>query len=324
MNSSTDSSNSMSVRLAIVLAALIAALAVLLLPLPVPRNAITVKLEDAGHIPLVFVLCLLCLWVLSATRLSLTARCLLTLAAGVAFGAGTEILQAFTGRDASWLDFRADSLGAASAVALHWLWSTRRRFPRVEAPRRSLGVALLAVAALALTAVMWLVPLSSTLLAWHERAVRFPVLYAADFRHGSFVIQPVGTTRRPLQAQSVAGRLVLPVRCGTARFSGVTLDGLPRDWRAWHSLQVLVANPTDAPFDLGIHVRGLGRRMAYDERFNTHLTLRAHETRNVVLPITEIIKGPRGEPLDPARIWSIGIFCAGEAREFELLRVALQ
>lgn len=310
-------------RLAAALAALGAAVAVLLLPLPLPHNAITVALEDCGHMPLVFGLCLLLLWVLGATTLSLRARLLVALGAGVAFGAATELLQSLTGRDASWLDLRSDSLGAASAIAAYWLWCRRRELGSWGAVARAPLRPLLALATLLICALLLLLPLSSALLAWRERAQRFPVLYDADFQLTRFVVQPVGTTARPLAPQLRDGHRALPVRCGTARFSGLTMEGLPRDWRDWRALQVEVRNPTDAPFELGIHVRGIGRKMAYDERFNTEVALRARETRAIVLPLSEISRGPRGAPLDLSRIWSIGIFCAGEAREFELLRVAL-
>lgn len=306
-------------RLAIALAALGAAVAILLLPLPLPRNAITMALEDCGHLPLVFGLCLLLLWVLGATRLSLRARLGSALLAGILFGATTELLQGVTGRDASWLDLRNDSLGALSAVAAYWLWSRRQ----TAAPRATLAN-LLAAGTLIGCAALVLVPLSSALLAWRERVERFPTLYAADFRHTRYFVQPVGTTARPLAPQWRAGRFALPVHCGTARFSGLTMEGLPPDWRGWQALRVDVGNPTDAAFELGIHVRGVGRKMAYDERFNTHLMLRARETRRIVLPLDAVFRLPRAAPLDPARIWSIGIFCAGEAREFELLAVALQ
>lgn len=314
----------MLARLGAALVALAAAVALLLLPLPLPRNSIAVALEDAGHLPLVFALCLLCLWVLSATRLSLAARCLTTLFIGVAFGAATEILQDFTGRDASWADLRSDALGATSAVALHWLWATFAQYGVRNSFRQWPMLNALAAATVFIAALLWLLPLSNVLLAWREREQRYPVLYAADFVHTGFFVQAVGTTARPLQPQWRAGRLALRVRCGTARFSGVTLEGLPRDWRAWHALRVDVSNPTDAPFELGIHVREAGRRMAYDERFNIHLPLRAREARSLVLPIADIRRGPRGKPLDIARVWSIGIFCAGDARDFELLRVALE
>jgi hypothetical protein len=118
--------------------------------------------------------------------------------------------------------------------------------------------------------------------------------------------------------------MVLPVQCGATRFSGVTLDGLPRDWTRWHALRVEVRNPGATPFDLGILVREARRRIAYEERFNLELTLAAGETRSIALPLADIRRGPRERPLDMSRIGTIGIFCAGKERDFELLRVALE
>lgn len=309
-------------RLAATLAALAAAMAILLLPLPLPRNAIAYALEDAGHMPLAATLAGLCLWVLSAGPQTLRGRCLSTLFLGLTFGAATELLQGLTGRDASWVDLRNDTLGVSAAIAVHCLWVWRRD-RRTSAASWIEGPAL-ALAVLVIAAGFWLVPLGLALQAWHERENRFPVLYAADFARSEFFVQPVGTTALPLLPQPRDGRLALPVHCGTARFSGVTLDGLPRDWRRWRELRVEVANPTDAPFDLGILVREARRRIAYDERFNIHLTLRARETRSIVLPLAEVMHGPRGRPLDLARVGTIGVFCAGKPRQFELLRVALQ
>ena len=309
-------------RLATALVALLAAVAVLLLPLPLPRNAIAYALEDAGHMPLTAALCLLCLWVLGATGWSVGRRCLFTLAIGVGFGAATELLQGLTGRDASWLDLRNDALGALAAVAAYWLIRHRDRLTSPPAAIRAWS--LIAVLVLAAAAMLWVLPLARALQAWQERTARFPVLYAADFARTEFVLQAVGTTRKPLQPMLRGERQVLPVQCGAARFSGVTIDGLHRDWRGWRALRVVVANPTNKPVDIGILVREARRRMAYDERFNLELSLDGGETRSLRIALPDIQRAPKGRSLDLARVGSMAIFCAGQAREFDLISAALE
>ncbi len=310
-------------RLAVALAALAAGLALLLLPLSWPRNPIAHAIEDAGHFPLSALLVGSCLWVLAATRLRLPLRLLLSLGLAILFAIGSEWLQGFTGRDPAWSDVRHDIFGAIAVIALYVLWRQRRASTQCNGTARVLTATIAALAAL-IALLSWLIPLSRALLAWKEREQRYPVLYAADFSRTDFLLRPAGSTLRPLQPVPVARRMVLPVRCGRAQYSGVVIDGPPPDWTRWQALRIDVINPGAMPFDLGITVRELRRIVEYDERFNLHLSLAPGELRSIVLPLETVKHGPRGRPLDMERIGGIAVFCAGEQREFQLLRIALE
>lgn len=201
----------------------------------------------------------------------------------VAFGAATELLQAFTGRDASMIDFVGDCLGSGTGLGLHW---KRHADPGQLAAPRWIGKAV------ALAAVLSLLPLLWTLAAYAARHARFPQIW---------------------QSESVL--LHRFSRHQEGNYPGLDIREPYPDWRGFREMLITVRNPGPSPATFVVRVNDSRHTYRYDDRFNQELEIAAGETRSYAIPMEKILKSPATRDMDLSQVTSVMVFQLRERSE---------
>ena len=267
--------------------------------LPIPPTYAGRTIENAGHVPLFFLVTLAVIYVLRGyPRFSLGAHAAtrLYLFAGLAgIGAGflSEVIQRPLRRDASWEDVIADAIGVVCALAAHALFDRRsglRRWHRALA----LGVVIACAA-------IYLAPIVAMTRAYLHRNGQFPVL--ADFRSRSelYWTMNLGTRREIVDD-------VLEVEFLAASFPGLSFHEPVPDWRPYQSLVIDVENPGSAPLDLGVRVHDRRHTHQFNDRFNRHFVLAPGERKVLRIPLEDIRRGPRSRLMDMQQISDVTLF----------------
>jgi VanZ family protein len=241
------------------------------------RPALFHGLEDLGH-PLVFALLSHTIaTAIAAWRGALASgAAVLLLAALVGFGAFTEVLQHFTGRDASIQDFAADALGAWTGLALFYLTKTRATADR---KRRQLIVSLLVAGVLSLLPFVW------TLSAYTYRWAQRPVIWRA----GSELLDKFARRQR-------------------GEYPGLELTELPPDWREFRELLITVRNPSSKAALFFVRANDFEHRGRYDDRYNGEFVVAAGATQICRISLQKIINAPRTRKIDASRMSSLAVF----------------
>jgi len=195
----------------------------------------------------------------------------LALLLAAALGAGTEGIQYFQGRDASWMDFANDLLGAGFALAVV-AW---RR------PTRSVGWGAVAT----LCALLAAAPLAYTLAAYGWRTVQRPLLWQAE--DGLFA---------PFAQENG-----LP-------YPGFTLEEPGPDWRGFRALELDVVNEADTPVTVTLRVHDGAHRNAYTDRYNEDFVLTPRSSQRIEVPLGRILLAPRGRQMDLSDIRGLILF----------------
>lgn len=260
---------------------------------------------------------------------------LVSLAAGLVFGAGTEYAQGFMGGTPSWADVARDMLGSAVGSALAFALE-----PVAPSPvrRRFWAAALLGV-------VIGGWPLADTLLDYRARNAVFPVLldpgeprslsFASPFG-GQFFVEPLPAGLQRLETLDRGGSATpspaaptnvpairVPLDRGT--WPGISLYEPVRDWRGWRALVVEVANPTDAPLRIEVRVNDRAHDNRFEDRYNRGVDLPPRTRGRFEFPVADIERAPQGRPMNLAQVEKIVIFHNGPqpGRAFYLERLSL-
>lgn len=269
-----------------------AVLAALLIPFPAVqatklRPALFRDLENLCH-PIVFgALTWLVLKVLrSAQGKVRLGDALWLLVAMTAFGAATEVLQHFTGRDASWSDLVGDFIGAS--FALTWaVW-----------PRRPMRFVLLVALGAAACA-----PLCWTLAAYAYRSQQLPLLWRADSELlGEFAIW------------------------GEGDYPGLALKEVPPDWRAYRELLITVENPHSASNTFVVRVDDVHHNQQYEDRFNRRFEVPPQTKQTFSIRLEEIRGSLAGRSMDMRAITGVIVFQVNEPalQRVNILRISLK
>lgn len=201
-------------------------------------SAFSDALQDAMHVP----------WSAALTLLThrLTRNWRYTLAIMLSVAIGSECLQIFTDRDASFHDVASDLFGMLAARSLHSWWFNR-----------SLRKAWPALAALALVVVYTMAPMAMVGASHYWLMRHWPVLFDAASAAGSRLATPTADVID--DTPSDAGLLL---RLTGERWSGVHLDTFHADDRQFTTLSIDIEVPDDKPLRLGVslQVRSSTRR----------------------------------------------------------------
>jgi VanZ family protein len=284
----------------------------LFLPMPITPTYFTRTFEDAGHMPLFFLVTLGVLLVLREDQ-SFTGARLYAVAGMVGAGAGflSEVIQMPLGRDASWADVAADALGAVCALAAYAL------FERRPHPRRWRRLGALAIVATCIA--VYVLPIVRMARAYVHRNGEFPVLADFQSRIELYWTVSIGVRRK------IAGD-ALVVDLLAEEFPGVSFHEPVPDWRGFRTLLIDVENPDAAPLNLGVRVHDRKHRNAFHDRFNRHFVLEPGERRTLKVPLEDIRQGPRGRLMDMAQISDITLFRFSRAgsRQLRIYTLRLQ
>lgn len=289
----------MSHRLLILVALFVVVATLLFMRLPVPPTYAGRIIENAGHMP-VFFLVTLGLLIVLRTDFKFEGLRLYAVAGLIGAGLGflSEVIQRPLARDASWEDVLSDTIGAACALAVYALFDRRTLMPRAA----RVGALVVAVASLA----YYVTPLVRMALAYVHRDRQFPVL--ADYRHG---IESFWTVGYGINRSIENGALDIEFVHGP--FPGVALHEPVPDWRGFRALAIDLENPDNVKLDLTVRIHDRGHALAYNDRFNRHYDLAAGERRTLRIDLGDVERAPRGRLMDMSHISDVRVFRDVEA-----------
>jgi hypothetical protein len=239
------------------------------------------------------------LYLLWRQQQSFTRQSLEALLLAVLLGAGTELLQAAVGRQASWLDFGHDLLGCLLAL------SFSAQLKNTLAARR-LWLLRLPILVLVVWTLLPFVRVATDDLIAHQQ---FPLL--SGFETPFEVSRWGGNSKRFLETEKTfSGAGALRVELNTSRYSGTGLKHFPADWSGFRRLQFHVYNPESEPFEFHFRIhdqlhRANGNR--YSDRFNTSL-LALPGWSGLEIPLAKVAKAPRGREMDMRKIAGMILF----------------
>jgi hypothetical protein len=282
-------------------AGLVTIFALLLAPIPRGREEFWATLENAGH-PLLFAFAAVgILFLFRSRQQAVTAHRRLLYPASfvcaLALGGMTELAQLFTARDASWMDFFNDGVGAVLGLSL-LAASEKPAAPRSR--RRVLGsVALLA-------GLVAIAPLGWSSAAYLNRRLALPDLW----RYGNpldLYFLKADCSSMTLQREPVGAASFALQRCAYAGFS--LLEPYPR-WQDFRSFSVELSNPDAQPLVVTLRIQDRAHDWSYEDRFNRSFRLEAGERRLLRIPVVDILHGARKRQLDLEHMAQIMVFAS--------------
>ena len=222
-----------------------------------------------------------------------------------------ESSQTFTGRDASFTDFKADLLGIGS-VTLLFVAMDRNLIKRTVV---SLALILPAVAGIAMC-FMTPLRLGAAVL---EQSTRVPVLLNFDpawetrlINGGSLYVQKVDASLISPDMSGLAGRIRLDDASERSfEFSPYS------DWRGYTEFTFIAASGNNGPMQLSIRIHDREHNSQFSDRFTKTLAISPDPTL-YRLPLDEIRKTPSGRLMDLGQIESV-VFFTGRSEDSDVL-----
>lgn len=234
--------------------------------------------------------------------LPMTFRRVLAMALGLAaVGIAGEFLQKFTGRNASWSDVAANSVGLLAGV----LWI------------RSRAVTGTARAVLVASAVMAIVLISvkpaRNLLDCYQQYRSFPQLASFERSRELGSFHGTRATLRRSEEWSSAGDWSLKMQLRPARFSGAAMIWFPRDWSHTSALQLDLHNPAEDAVTVFVKVFDHQHTLTgynHRDRFLRSFVVEANASQAVHIDMQDILTAPEDRQMDLNNVWALEIFVA--------------
>ncbi|MCL7943816.1 succinyl-CoA synthetase subunit beta [Marinobacter sp. ATCH36] len=220
----------------------------------------------------------------------------------LALGLGIELLQYGVNRQVDWQDILRNLLGSWVALA------ARPLPPQVQHSRLTTWSLRIIVGALLVAQVG---ATAEVAVQQYKVSQLLPALYdfsqsdASPFWKGP-IAAASGSTNN-----STSGELEISL--STSRYSGVSLDNFPGDWREYNRLVIVLYNPQDHPLRMTLRINDLEHDLgdnAYNDRFNTRLVLPPGE-RSFQLDLDLIRNAPASRKMDMGSIRRLGLFASG-------------
>jgi len=247
----------------------------------------------------------------------------------IAIGAGglVEFVQIFTDRDADLVDLGTDALGAGCALGIAAAFDSQLWRDKIRLAGR------VAALALGLCCGLWaLFPVGQAVVAYVDRATTFPVVARFSSPRDLYFIGS-GTARlslQPLPARWArpGDDLSLRVDFTAPVWPGMSHDEPEPDWRGYPTLVLDVINPDETPLRLTVRVHDVAHDQRYEDRFNRAFEVPPANRVALRIPMSDILAGPVGRPLDLAHVAGIVLFessgAASIGRYFYLTRIWLE
>ncbi len=276
------------------LAALV--LGCMLVPMPGERREIR-ALSDLAHAPIFGFFSLLILrglrsrWPGSPRSLGLMAWSM-----AVALGVAIEVLQALTGRSASWHDVLANAAGAGAFL----IWEATP-----EAASSAVRVGLYSAAA-----ILVAVPSAPPLLVLTDVALQVrDVPMLASFESPLELLRWEFQDARASRSMSHAtdGRWSLRVDMRRGDYPGATLEWPAPDWAAYENLLFDLYLESGPGLDMVVKIEDSDRDGGYRDRYHRTLPLVPGLNR-ITIALSEVERAPVGRRLDLRRIRRIQFF----------------
>jgi len=231
-------------------------------------NLLIRELENFCH-PVVFALLAMLLARAGLSRLSIALLLLV-------FGAASELLQQFTGRDASTWDFLRDCMGTSAGLAIASLHESRPSPPR---PRSGTRILILLVAGIALAPLAW------TFAAYGWRALALPVIWnRSDPLLRAFGFEAEG------------------------QYPGLAVVEPHPDWRRFRELLITVRNTGASSATVVVRVADVNHDQRYTDRFNRDFAIDAENTATLRISLADIALAPAGRRMDMKHVSDVLVF----------------
>jgi hypothetical protein len=313
-------------QVGIALALAILLLIVVFAPVPGDTRALD-TLHNAAHGPIFGCVALLILaWLRRRPATPPRSRMVeyaIAFTGAIVLGIVTEIGQALTGRDASWLDARNDAVGAMAFVLLFFAYETRAA-SNVPTPARA-AAACVALGMLAFLAA----PLAHAAFEYRQRNRSFPTI--ADFTHDYdryFIYQQnaeLTPVLMPAPWAQRAGESALGVKLLPGEYPGIEFAEPRSDWSAYHTLVMDLTNPGAENLRFRLRIHDVPHTQALEDRYNGAITLRAGHRETIRIPLEDVRNAPRGRALRLDEIAGMMMFLLEPTGgEFLLSRVWLE
>lgn len=226
----------------------------------------------------------------------------LVVALGLTFvGLAGEFLQKYSGRNASWSDVAANTIGLLAGV----LWIRSRA---VTGPVRT-GLVTAAVMAIVLISVR---P-TQNLIDCYQQYRSFPQLASFERRRELGSFHGTKAALRRSEDWSTDGAWSLKMQLRPARFSGAAMIWFPRDWSHTSALQLDLYNPEEdrvtvfvKVFDHQHTTTGYNHR----DRFLRSFVVEAGGSQSVRIDMHDILTAPEGRRMDLKNVWALEIYVA--------------
>jgi hypothetical protein len=221
--------------------------------------------------------------------------------AGLVFGAGLLIegLQYGTARSADWQDIGRNMLGCLAAIC--WTPLLHQNLKPI-----ALRIGRVTCVLLGMTALL---PLGCSLADMILAQRYFPVL--ADFETPLELERWSGDARRERSTTvRLSGQHALKVMLDTTRYSGVSLNTFPRDWRAYRALEIGIFNPDQDLIFMTCRIhdrRHVQGSQHYQDRFNRRYAIQPGWNR-IRIPLQDVQAAPEGRSMDLKMVMAIGLF----------------
>lgn len=268
--------------------------ALLFLQLPIPPTYAGRTIENAGHMPLFFIVTLSLMFVLrdhprcAGWRLYLVAGL-----AGMFAGFLSEVIQRPLRRDASWEDVIADCIGALCALAVYALFDRRNTLRRWHR--------LLAVLVALTCITIYMAPIVTMARAYLYRNGQFPVIASFDSDLELLWTRAVGVRRDITNG-------TLNVLFVADETPGIAFREPVPDWLSYQTLAIDLENPGSAPLSLGVRLQDWHHNWKFNDRFNRSYQLAAGERRTLLISLDDVRRGPRTRLMDMEQISDITLF----------------
>ena len=302
----------------------IAAISVLVSVAPAPgADLLREEAHNAGHV-IVFAIVGFLLRPLLSARFSITAAIAMTLLAATILGALTEAAQSLLGGDPSLGDVLRDLWGAIVGVVASL--GSRPAAARQARPLQALA---------AFGLLLGLLPLGRTMLAYHERDARLPVVLDANVA-ASLAYARVGSSEREPSERHVvpvppawsasAGESALEIRLDRGAWPGLSIVEPSPDWQGHRALALELINPQPRPLAIQLRVDDAASGNDAYQRHDETLQVAAGARELIEVPLSRIATTPSGRHLDLSRIRKVIVFHDGPqpGARFFIVRLRLE
>jgi len=288
------------------------------------------ELSDSAHGPAFAIVTLILIVLLRRVpgrNASILRDYSLAIAVALLLGALIELLQLATGRDASLSDLGRDTLGALAATGFYTLVDPRVRALPSRRPARLIGL-LVGVA----STVIVVAPLVTTGAAYLQRHRSFPTLVDFSSPLSTYFLGVYSAVKVEREALPIAlpggrqGGIGLHARLAGNKGWGLALWEPYPDWRGYQRLAVDLANPTDLPLLLQVHVRDRSQSNDRQAGYLGRIEIAPHSRATHVIALREFTSAEGRAYVNPTIVDSIVLTRSpsNRAREFYLMRIWLE
>ena len=272
------------------------------------------ELQNFGHTPLFGCIAVLCLYLLRQTdyfkhRHPLKMYFYAAMIA-LGLGAGIELIQLFTPRTASVIDFLRDALGIFSVLSVCIALDLRRQADKKHIKTIIWQAGLYLVALLLLVASLF--PLLPVSIAYWQRNQAFPVIinfskpWSEVFLHKQHVHMSIVDT--PARLQTLNGRKIAEMKFDkTGRYQGIAIIDPYPDWSAYHHLSVKVYLLATSSIYLVLRISDQQHNQEYTDRYNHAYELKPG-WNHLQVSLDKVKRAPAGRLMNMRHIHKLMLF----------------